>query len=617
MRINAALACAIAAISATAAAPAAVHASQTLPAPRESMSLNGEWHYIVDQQDIGSKGYHDDPDGETDNRWFGRNLKPRRKSDLVEYDFAASPTLKVPGDWNTQKKELYYYEGIVWYQRDFEWKRPAGKGERAFIKFGAVSLVANVYVNGKKLGWHEGGFTPFEFEVTDVLKEGVNSVVVKADSTRRSCGIPTKGFDWWNYGGIIRDVEIETRPATYVKSWRVDCLSLSGEGEKRAAGLKANVKLDKAEEGAGVEISIPELGVSAKGVTDNAGEASIRIQVDGLAPWSPENPKLYNVVVKAASDIVSDEMGFRTIATKGKKILLNGEEVFLRGISLHDEAPDGGGRVTKDEEIAENIRRAKEVGANFVRLAHYPHNEKTVRACEKAGLMVWSEIPLYWMIDWRNPRTYASAEGQAKEMIRRDIRRANVVVWSLANETVPSKDRNDFLRRLAAFARSEDSTRLVSMAMEVTGSRNGVNRLHDELHDAVDIIAFNEYVGWYRNVSDADRMVWEIPFDKPVFISEFGGGALAGRHGAKDERWTEEMQANIYEANLRMLSKIDGLAGMSPWILTDFRSPRRVLAGVQDDYNRKGLFSPDGKKKLALGVMRRFYDSKRSAEIAR
>ncbi len=574
---------------------------------RSEMSLDGDWHYIVDPQLIGSKGYHDAPDSERDNMWFGRNIHAKRPSDLVEYNFGASPTLKVPGDWNTQKPELFYYEGAVWYERDFEWKKAPG---RVFLHFDAVSLEAHVYLNGVKLGTHTGGFTPFEFEVTDTIREGRNSVVVRADNTRRGDGIPTKGFDWWNYGGIIRSVRLLTLPETYIARWRADLDKADGKT------IHASVALDKPVKGVKVTFAIEELGLSAAGETDEAGEARLDVAAEAFTPWSPENPKRYRVSVTAGDDTDEDTMGFRTIATEGRKILLNGKEVFLRGVCLHDEAPWGGGRVTSEAEIAENIRRAKSLGCNFVRLAHYPHIEKMVRECEKAGLMVWSEIPLYWMIDWKNPRTYASAESQVREMISRDIRRANVVVWSLANETVPSKERNEFLARLGHFARELDSTRLISMAMEVAGAKNCVNRLHDALNTEVDIIAFNEYVGWYRNVADADKMTWEIPYEKPVVISEFGGGALARRHGARDERWTEEMQQNIYEANIRMFERIEGLAGTCPWVLTDFRSPRRPLAGVQDGYNRKGLFAPDGTEKLAAETMRRFYATKGAVGVA-
>jgi len=569
-------------------------------AERTAESLNGDWHYIVDPQDIGSKSYHDDPESSRDSMWFGRNVKPKNKTELIEYSFSDAPTMKVPGDWNTQVRELFYYEGVLWYQRDFEWTMREG---RTFLHFDAVSVRATVYLNGHRLGEHSGGFTPFEFDVTDKVKGGSNSVVVKVDNTRRRSGIPTQGFDWWNYGGIIRDVRLEVRPRTHVKAWRVD-LADSLES------LDAVVAMDSAVSNVAVRLCIDELGVSAEGVTDGDGKCKLRVDGCKVEPWSPSNPKLYKVVVKAGEDEVSDEMGFRTIKARGRKILLNGKEIFLKGICLHDEAPNGGGRVTTDEQVAENIRRVKELGANFVRLAHYPHNEKMVRACEREGLLAWCEIPLYWMIDWKNEDTYKSASSQAREMIERDIRRANVIVWSLANETVPSRERNEFLARLAEYARSLDSTRLISLAMEVASAKDCVNRLQDDLNTVVDIVAFNEYVGWYRNVADADRMVWEIPYDKPVVISEFGAGAVAGLHGGADERWTEEMQRAIYEANIRMFSRVEGLCGTCPWILTDFRSPRRPLSGIQDGYNRKGLFAPDGTRKLALETLKKYYETK-------
>ena len=148
------------------------------------------------------------------------------------------------------------------------------------------------------------------------------------------------------------------------------------------------------------------------------------------------------------------------------------------------------------------------------------------------------------------------------------------------------------------------------MAMEVTGAANYVNRLNDNMNEYVDVVSFNQYIGWYRDVNDAPKMTWEIPYNKPVIISEFGGGAKYGYHGAKNQRWTEEFQENLYRENTAMLDKIEGLAGTTPWILKDFRSPRRVLPDIQDYYNRKGLFSDKGEKKLAFYVLKQWYEGK-------
>lgn len=570
---------------------------------RTVVSLDGDWNYIVDPQNIGIKSYHCDPDSDTDNLWFGKNVRATNSFQLVEYDFGAAGTLKVPGDWNTQKKELFWYEGSLWYARQFEFKKPVG-GERLFVRFGAVSLKADVYMNGKKLGRHVGGFTPFEFEVTDIVKDGFNDIVVRADNTREKSGIPTKGFDWWNYGGIIRSVELESRSMNYIASWRADLEKGCDDGV-----IGVSLKLDKAVADVPVKFAVPELGIEFSGKTSSSGDLTFTVKARELQRWSPKNPKRYKVELSAGEDKLTDEIGFRTVETRGGKILLNGEEIFLKGVCIHDEVP-GGGRVTAREQVLENIRRAKSLGCNFVRLAHYPHIEMMVDECEKAGLLVWSEIPLYWMIDWDNAATYASAENQLKEMIGRDVRRANVIIWSIANETVPSERRNEFLKRLARKARSLDSTRLISMAMEVTYLEDGTYTIRDELNAEVDIIAFNEYFGWYVQPEDIPNAVWRIPFDKPVVISEFGGGAVAGRHGGARDRWSEEMQKDIYEKNVKMFGGIKNLSGTCPWILNDFRSPRRPLAGVQDGYNRKGLFAPDGAEKLAADVMRKYYKTK-------
>jgi beta-glucuronidase len=245
-------------------------------------------------------------------------------------------------------------------------------------------------------------------------------------------------------------------------------------------------------------------------------------------------------------------------------------------------------------------------------LAHYPHNEHAVREAERQGFLLWSEIPVYWTISWQNAETYANAERQLTDMVRRDHNRAAIIIWSLANETPHSDARDAFLSRLAKTARGLDSTRLISMAMEVTGASNYVNRLQDNMNKYVDVVSFNQYIGWYRDVNDAPKMRWEIPYEKPVIISEFGGGAKAGYHGDKGQRWTEEFQENLYRENLAMLDKIEGLAGTCPWVLKDFRSPRRPLPGIQDGFNRKGLFSDKGQRKKAFYVLRDWYEGKKS-----
>ena len=568
---------------------------------RHTTSLNGKWHYIVDVQEEGYYDYRMNP-----TRWgFFRNAKPQKPEDLIEYDFDKAEEMELPSDWNTRDERLFFYEGTVWFYKKFNVQGSKFKAEkrRALLYFGAVNYDAHVYVNGNHVGHHIGGFTPFNYDVTDQLKDGENFVIVKVDNKRHAEDVPTQIFDWWNYGGITRDVLLVDVPETYVENYSLQLVSLEGRR------LAFSVKLNKAEAGRKVTLSIPELTLKKELFTDADGTATTYMKAKPVL-WSPATPKLYKVDITLDGETISDEIGFRKIETRGKQILLNGEPIFLKGISIHEEKPNGGGRANCTEDAHKLLSWAKELGCNFVRLAHYPHNEYAVREAERMGILVWSEIPVYWTIAWKNFSTYQNAEAQLHDMIARDHNRANIIIWSIANETPHSPERDQFLGRLATYARSQDSTRLISMAMEVTGASNYHNRLQDNMNKYVDVVSFNQYIGWYRDVNDAPKMTWEIPYNKPVIISEFGGGAKAGYHGEKNQRWTEEFQENLYRENTAMLDKIEGLAGTTPWILKDFRSPRRVLTGIQDYYNRKGLFSDDGQKKKAFYVLKEWYEKK-------
>ncbi len=576
--------------------------AQTLPLVQninayEGTSLAGDWHYIVDVQEEGYYDYRMKP-----TPWgFFLNAKPQHPEDLIEYDFDKSPTMKIPGDWNTQDPRLFFYEGTVWFKTSF--LAVPMTDYRTLLYFGAVNYDCRVWLNGKEVGHHVGGFTPFNFDVSNLLREGENTLIVKVDNKRHASAVPTQIFDWWNYGGITRDVRLVKLTPVYLQDYS---LSLTPGNTK---SLTFSASLNSFEPDHNVTLEIPELKVKKSVKTDAEGKVSFTVKAKPQL-WSPENPKLYRVQISLDNATYGDEIGFRTIDTRDKQILLNGKPIFLKGISIHDEKPNGGGRTNSVEDARTLLTWAKELGCNFVRLAHYPHNENMVREAERMGILVWSEIPCYWTIDWTNPVTYRVAQNQLTDMILRDHNRANIIIWSIANETPHSPERDQFLGMLAKHARTLDSSRLISMAMEVTSASNYLNRLSDNMNQYVDVVSFNQYVGWYRDVNDASKMVWEIPYNKPVIISEFGGGAKYGYHGPKNQRWTEEFQENLYIENIAMLDKIEGLSGTTPWILKDFRSPRRVLPGIQDYYNMKGLMSDKGEKKRAFYVLKKWYENK-------
>lgn len=561
---------------------------------RDKISLNGMWDIIVDPLENGYYNHRLHPKGDG----FFLNAKMKTPSSLVEYNFDTSEQLMVPGDWNTQKDKLYYYEGTVWYKKDFNYT--SSSDELTYLYFEAVNYESIVYLNGQRIGSHVGGYTPFQFDITDKLKEGNNFVVVKVDNKRKKENVPTVNQDWWNYGGITRSVHLIKTPKSHIDDYSIQL----PKGVTNR--IDAWVSVKNGNEGDEVTINIPELKKTKKAVLkDGIAKFSFKVKPE---LWEPTNPKTYKVVVKTATDEVTDNIGFRTIETNGSKIVLNGKEIFLKGISIHEEAPFKTGRVVSVEECRILLQWAKELGCNFIRLAHYPHSEAMVREAEKMGFLIWSEIPVYWTIQFENKDTYANAENQLTEMISRDKNRAAVILWSMANETPESEARLSFIEDLVHKSRELDNTRLITAALDTQGYGEDTNLIADPLGEAVDVIGINNYCGWYVGaVETCAELKWASAYNKPMMMSEVGGGALFGLHGKKNEIWTEEYQAEVYRVNIEMMRNIDFLAGLSPWILMDFRSSRRPLKRIQDDFNRKGLISEQGMKKQAFFILQDYY----------
>jgi beta-glucuronidase len=550
---------------------------------QNTISLDGKWQIIVDPFERGSFDYHRNP------------LKSGFESRYG--NFSDINTMHVPGDWNSQRPDLLYYEGVVWYHKQFEYKKK--EESRFFIHFGAVNYQTEVYLNGQKVGNHVGGFTPFNYEVTNTLKDGVNNLVLKVDNRRQAEGVPALMFDWWNFGGITRPVTLVETPSSFIRDYAVHL-------DKNKRSIKGWVRLDGKDYRSPVKIEIPELEI-----IENIGVGKDGIGYFEIASmpelWSPENPKLYRVSFIRENERIIEKIGFRTIETEGKKILLNGKQIFLKGVNMH--AQLHGRSAHSKEDAACMLGWAKELGCNFVRLAHYPHSEETIRLAEELGILVWSEIPVYWAIQWDNPATYLNAEAQLDAMIGRDKNRANVIIWSLANETPEGKERLEFLTRLANRARQlDDQQRLISAALlpkEVEPHRWTVT---DDFAAVVDLIGFNQYIGWFNGTPEkCDITEWFFTLNKPVIMSEFGSSSPYGNHGEKTVRYTEEFQEFYYERTIEMIKRIPGLSGTCPWNLTEHRSPRLVLPNIEDGFSRAGLISGRGQKKKAYYVMKRFY----------
>jgi beta-glucuronidase len=561
------------------------HESMVSDASRQTELLSGQWNFTVDQYDMALRS-----------DWHLEETVDKNGRPLpLDYDFDRWETVAVPSCWNLARREYFYYESSGIYTRTFGYEKQ-NQDQRVFLKIGAAAYHAKVFLNKKFLGSHDGASTPFYIEVTDTL-EADNRIMVNVENRRQPDRVPMHNTDWFNYGGLYRDVELIRVSATYIKEFY--CQLKKGSG---FATMELRASVDGIDQNGQGTLEIEELGLRQT-VTFQDGEVCAEIMVKPEL-WSPENPKLYQVKFTYGNDSLEEAIGFREFAVKGTDVYLNGEKILLKGIACHEESVLNGKAIT-EEEIIENFKLAKEMNCNYLRLAHYPHTEKAAQIADQMGLMLWEEIPVYWSIAFENESTYRDAENQLLEMIKRDRNRASVVIWSVGNENADTEARYTFMKRLVETARQADDSRAISAACLNDKIDLFIN---DRLAEHLDIIGINQYYGWYDpDFSKLEKLFANSSPDKPVLITEFGGGARAGHRGAVDEYFTEDNQRALYQKQVETMGRIPYIKGISPWILYDFRCPRRTNP-LQEHYNRKGLLNEDKTLfKEAFYVMRDFY----------
>lgn len=569
-------------------------------AGRSAESLSGKWNFAADWYDTCRRA-----------KWFlERRTDEAGRPTPLDWDWEAWEPTMVPSCWNLRSPELEYFEGSGIYARTFRYL-PKAPGERAFLRFEGAQYRTSVFLNGEHLGTHDGGSTPFSAEITGAVRED-NRIVVVVEARRRPDRIPPDNTDWYNYGGIYRDVLLLRTPRLFIKDWFLRLVP-DGSFGTIALDLEVDAPAGRAAEGA-ARLRIAELGVDVEAPI-RAGRGRARIEV-GRAPrlelWSPSSPKLYDVELSfrgagGEADALRDRVGFREIRVEGQDILLNGKSVFLKGMSVHEDHLEMG-KSTDEATIRATIAHLKELHGDYLRLAHYPHDGRFARIADEEGVLLWEEVPVYWAVDFPNPATYADAENQLAELVLRDRNRASVAIWSVGNENDDSDARLSFMSALAAKARELDGTRPVSAACLVDHERLAIA---DRLAESLDIIGINEYYGWYDpDFSKLSRILENTKPSKPVIVCEFGADARLGHRGTVDDLFTEDKQARLYEEQVAAIGSCSYIKGMSPWILYDFRCPRR-LNRYQERFNRKGLVDADRvSKKLAFGVLAAFYASR-------
>lgn len=442
-------------------------------------------------------------------------------------------------------------------------------------------------------------------ELTEHLKDGENYLFLCVDNVRTLDRVPMRHTDWFNYGGVYREVEIYSTPADMIRDVFIALVP---------DGTFSKIRVEAEFDGVGGEarLNLPKLGLSLTLPVEN-GRAEAVIEASPEL-WSPESPVLYDVTLRYGDDVVTDRVGFREIRREGTEILLNGSPIFLRGVAVHED-DETLGKVMSKADLERRFAHAKELGCNFLRLAHYPHHEAAAKMADEIGMLLWEEVPVYWAIDFLNPATLADATNQLSELIRRDRNRASVVIWSIGNENPDSDPRLAFMSKLAETARALDPTRLVSAACLVDLK---ALKIADRLAEVIDIIGINEYFGWYFPSYDELATIGENSKpDRPVVITETGADAVVPAQGGPETGlFSEAFMAEVYRNQIAILRGLDYVKGISPWILYDFRAERRQNAW-QKGWNRKGLIAQDkATKKEAFGIMKAFYDELKRGDRA-
>jgi len=553
---------------------------------RRRFKLDGVWNFSLDVYDtflrkkFFEERYHDEE---------GRDIP-------VDCDFDQWETVTVPSCWNVQKEAYTYYEGTGVYTRRFQYHGD-GTG-RTFLRIGAANYESSVWLNGEQIARHEGGFTPYMVEVTGKMKRE-NRIVITVDNTRKLEQIPSINYDWFNYGGLFRSVELIGTPVRFIKHV---FLYLVPDGQYDKICLEAETAGFKA--GESLKLEIPELGVAKEFPIGEDGRVKTVIAAKPRL-WSCDDPYLYEIAASAGEDRVTDRIGFRQIRTEGKHIFLNGKRIFLKGVCCHEESMERG-RALTDEDRLQILRTAKDLGCNVMRLSHYPHHERMAQMADELGMMLWEEIPVYWALMFREEATYRAASGQLRELILRDRNRASVILWGVGNENPDTDERLEFMSSLNKLAKELDPSRLTTAACLVNIDSMMVQ---DRLAEHVDVVAINEYYGWYyRDYQGLGRIMEQTKLDRPLVISETGADAAAGQFGDEEELFTENHQSKMYRKQFELSEGY--VEGIFPWILFDFKSPVRMNP-KQGGFNRKGLAAEDKRyRKMAFETVREYFDGK-------
>lgn len=574
---------------------------------RNKLDLSGIWDFQIDPDHQGEKG-----------KWFNGLSDPR--------------PMAVPGSWNEQYADIFNYLDLAWYVRK-TYVPTTWKGQRVIIRVGSAPYYAEVFVNGVKVGSHEGGHLPFEFDITDSVKwDEENTIAVSIENelkpTRVPAGnmdsalgqfasFPKTTYDFFPFAGLHRPVWLYSVPQDHIQ----DVLVVTDIKGKDGV-VKVTVQSSKKTGKGSVELGGVKADLSFKN-----GKAEATLKVPKARFWSDTDPHLYDLHVRTEQDHYSLRVGVRTIEVKKGQILLNGKPVKLNGFGRHEDFIASGKGLNLPL-MVKDYQLMRWTGANAYRTSHYPYSEEEMMLADREGFLIIDEIPAV-SLNFENEANVAARQKmclqQIDELIARDKNHPSVVMWCVANEPMPmslklagtgAKDdyKDDpavprgqkMLDTLLTHAKALDSTRPTGLVSLMGGPVDWMNNS--------DVIMINRYYGWYflgGQLEDArkglaaelDRL-WKH-FGKPIIMTEFGADTMAGMHGQPEVMWTEEYQASYVRMHLEEAEKRDYVAGMQVWNFADFAAVQSIMR--VGGLNMKGVFTRQRTPKMAAHVLREFW----------
>lgn len=538
----------------------------------------------------------------------------------------SSRSIGIPGSWNEQFIDTRDYLGPTWHFKKF-YVPSSWKEKLVWFRIGAANYYAKVWINGKFIGEHEGGYLPFQFEVTEKVTFGKeNFLSVKVDNqlspervppgnipeeehprSVRQRSYPDVNFDFFPYGGIHRPVYLFCTPLDYIEDIAV---TTSIEGKKGLIKYRITKKGGEAKE-AFIHLGDENTRLDQKAeFRGNMAEGELTI--DEATFWSPDNPHLYEMVVELLSpegapiDEYTLSIGIRTIEVKNDRLYLNGEPIFLKGFGKHEDFPIIGKGLCLPL-IAKDYSLMKWIGANSFRTSHYPYSEEMMNMADKEGFLVIDEIPAVGLFFGKgNKRRLSLCKQYLRELIARDKNHPSVIMWSIANEPHSTKpEAKEFFRQLYQHTKKLDPSRLVTLV--------SMFGLKEEALAYVDVICLNRYYGWYTEPGQLDRACHKLSreldalyqtYKKPILLSEFGAGAIAGVHAHPAELFSEEYQAELIQKYCEVIESKPYMVGEHVWCFADFKTAQ---VAYRVALNRKGVFTRTRQPKLAAHLLRKIW----------